>query len=146
MRTAPVSRDRIPAERVRLQQSRLRRSVWERWPAESRFAVEPRCPGRQRVGRLPGHNRDLDLIGVELFPKLMQPQGVSPLLQSRVCLFYTFYLDQLLSSTPRQTQDALFEKILTFLFSQLDLPRERKIVSLQAMDTLQTQMNESLLK
>jgi hypothetical protein len=28
----------------------------------------------------------------------------------------------------------------------LDLPRERKIVSLQAMDTLQTQMNESLLK
>jgi hypothetical protein len=89
---------------------------------------------------------DLDLILVELFPKLMQPQGVSPLLQSRVCLFYTFYLDQLLSSTPRQTQDALFEKILTFLFSQLDLPRERKIVSLQAMDTLQTQMNESLLK
>jgi hypothetical protein len=44
---------------------------------------------------------DLDLIVVELFPKLMQPQGVSPLLQSRVSLFYTFYLDQLLSSTPR---------------------------------------------
>lgn len=90
--------------------------------------------------------QELDLIVVHHFPKLMQPQGVSPLLQSRVCLFYAFYLDQLLSSTPRQTQDALFEKILSFLFSQLDLPKERKIVSLQAMDTLQTQMNESLLK
>ena len=90
--------------------------------------------------------QELELIVVHHFPKLMQPQGVSPLLQLRLCLIYAFYPDQLLLSTPRQTQDALFEKILSFLFSQLDLPKERKIVSLQAMDTLQTQMNKSLLK
>jgi hypothetical protein len=80
----------------------------------------------------------LDHLVVNHFPRLMQPQGVSALLQSRVCLFYTFYLDQLLSTGDRKAQDALFEKILQFLFTQLDQPKERKIVSLQAMDTLQT--------
>jgi len=35
----------------------------------------------------------LDKLVLTFFPRLMQPEGVSALLQSRLCLFYTFYLD-----------------------------------------------------
>jgi len=38
----------------------------------------------------------LDLFVVNHLPKLLDP--VSPLLQSRVCLFLSFYIDQLLTT------------------------------------------------
>jgi hypothetical protein len=52
------------------------------------------------------------------------------LIQSRVCLFLGFYIDQLLTTSPRQVQTEYFSRILDFLISSLNLPKERKIVSL----------------
>eukprot|EP00347_Sterkiella_histriomuscorum_P023425 403334689 len=64
--------------------------------------------------------------------------------KSRFCLFLTFYLDQLMLTMPLNTQEESFEKILNFLITQLGV-KGQKIVSIQALDTLSTQMGERVL-
>jgi hypothetical protein len=62
-----------------------------------------------------------------------------------MALFFSFYMDQLFGSLPRTEQEPLFERILYFLLHSLNLPPADKIVSLQALDALSTQVNEPIL-
>jgi len=86
----------------------------------------------------------LDLVMAEHLPKLLN-QSESKLIQSRICLFLGFYMDQLFSTQPRTIQSDYFSKILDFLFKALALPKPFKIVSLQALDALTTQLSETAL-
>ncbi len=73
----------------------------------------------------------LDKIVVDHLPKLINMQQMpSPLIQSRITLFLGFYIDQLLTTTPRQVQTEYFSRILDFLLISLNMPKERKIVAL----------------
>lgn len=83
---------------------------------------------------------------VKYLPVLINlEQMPTPLIQSRVCLFFDFYIDQLFTTQPRQIQTEYFGKILEFLILSLSLPKDRKIVSLQALDALSTQIGEDSL-
>ena len=67
------------------------------------------------------------------------------LIRCRFCLFLSFYLDQLFTTAPRTVQEESFEKVLLFLLSSLNLGKSHKILSLQSLDVLTTQINESVL-
>jgi hypothetical protein len=54
-------------------------------------------------------------------------------------------MDQLFSTQPLTVQADYFAKILDFLFKALALPKQYRIVSLQALDALTTQLSETAL-
>ena len=70
----------------------------------------------------------------------------SPIIQSRFCLFLSFYLDQAMTTRTRQVQESFLETILMYLFTALKSPdKMHKIVSLQALDALTSQVNDTML-
>jgi hypothetical protein len=88
--------------------------------------------------------QSLDKLILPNLEQFLTPQA--PLLiRTRFCLFLSFYLDQLFTTAPRELQESAFERVLFFLLEALALPKDHKILSLQALDVLTTQVNDSIL-
>ena len=68
----------------------------------------------------------------------------SLLVKNRLCLFLSFYLDQLFLTLP--DKEACVEKCMLFLFTALRLGKDHRIVVLQALDALTSQLKDGLLK
>ena len=73
----------------------------------------------------------------------LMSEEMPPIIKNRFCLFLAFSLDQLFYQIPKATQELLFEKILFYLVKSLS--NKNKVVSLQALDTLETQVSERIL-
>ena len=84
----------------------------------------------------------LDSVVGPYLPRLLEHP--STLVKNRVCLFLSFYLDQLFLNL--QDKEACVEKCMLFLFTSLRLGKDSRAVVLQALDALTSQLKDGLLK